>query len=99
MSGAASAVGRDDADFVIDMKTVGGSLFDKLDHLRETEPIFWSEKNQAWMVTGHAEVAEGYFGTLPLSSVRLPFLAVAHVPEEDRMRLFPHVVEAPKTWL
>src|SRR5262249_12837699 len=54
--------------------------------------------NHAWIVTGHQEVFDGFYGKLPLSNKRLPFLAVDHVPEAERVR-FPNVMEVPKSWL
>ena len=71
-------------DFKLDVKALGHRLTGHLDALREVDSLFWSEINQAWMVTGHKEVLDGYFGKLPLSSVRLPFLAVAHLSEEEQ---------------
>jgi cytochrome P450 len=95
----AATLSPPDIDFVLDIPTLGNDLLTRLDNMRAADPIFWSEKNGAWMITGHAEVAEGYYGGLPLSNVRLPHLAVAHVPEEERYKRFPEVMEAPKTWL
>jgi cytochrome P450 len=94
------AVGRDQTlDFAIDIQGLGADLPEKLDRMREADPIFWSAQNQAWIVTGHRQVVEGYYGKLPLSSVRLPFLAVTHLSEEDKATKIPHLMEAPKTWL
>ena len=56
-------------DFKLDVKALGHRLTGHLDALREVDSLFWSEINQAWMVTGHKEVLDGYFGKLPLSSV------------------------------
>ena len=85
-------------DFKLDVKALGHRLTGHLDALREVDSLFWSEINQAWMVTGHKEVLDGYFGKLPLSSVRLPFLAVAHLSEEEQAQI-PETIEAPRHWL
>lgn len=78
---------------------LGDELLQRLDALREARPIAWSELNQIWMVTGHAEVMEGFSGSLPLSARRLPDPAVARVPREDRERLLPCFMNATRNWV
>lgn len=78
---------------------LGNELLTRLDHLRESSPITWSELNQIWMVTGHAEVLEGFNGTLPLSARRLPDPAVARIPPQDRERLLPCFMNATRNWV
>ena len=85
-------------DFVLDAAGLGNDLLVGLDRIRETSPIFWSESNNAWIVSGNAEVAEGYQGRLPLSSMRFPEAGVAHFTQEQRDQL-PNVMAAPKGWL
>ncbi|WP_198351107.1 cytochrome P450 [Flavisphingomonas formosensis] len=85
-------------DFHMDIKGLGNNLVDRLDALRAVDPIYWSALNQAWLVTGHKEVLDGYYGRLPLSSVRLPYLAVAHLNAEERAQI-PEVMSAPRHWL
>jgi pimeloyl-[acyl-carrier protein] synthase len=87
-----------DLDFPLDIKGLGNRLLHKLDVMRDASPIFWSEINQAWFVTGHKQVLEGYHGKLPLSSRRLPDFAVMHLSDAERAQI-PNVMEAPKTWL
>ncbi|WP_162806316.1 cytochrome P450 [Sphingosinicella terrae] len=86
-------------DFALDPQALGDGLFEKLDALRAAGPIFWSEQNRAWIVTGHEEVLAGFYGKLPLSANRLPHLAVGHIPEPLRYERFPNLMEAPKAWL
>jgi len=81
-------------DFPLDAAGLGDQLLVKLDTLRAAAPIYWSEVNKAWIITGHAEVLEGYRGRLPLSSVRLPETAVSHIPLEQRQSLLPNLMEA-----
>ena len=78
---------------------LGNELLTRLDALRNADPIFWSELNQAWIVTGHAEVAQGYAGAVPLSNRRLPGHAVAQIPPEDRQRLLPNIMNATHNWM
>ena len=85
-------------DFALDIKALGANLTDLLNNLRDVSPIYWSEVNQAWMVTGYREVVEGYSGKLPLSNERLPFFAIAHLTDAEKA-LLPEVINAPKHWL
>ncbi|WP_068076632.1 hypothetical protein [Novosphingobium lentum] len=86
-------------DFALDIKGLGNRLVDRLDSLRDASPIFWSDINAAWLVTGHKEVLDGYYGRLPLSSARLPHLAVSHLDPADCAKFIPNVMAAPKSWL
>lgn len=88
----------DNLDVVLDVARLGTDLVARLDALRETDPIFWSEANQAWIVTGHKEVLDGYYGRLPLSSVRLPHFAVAHLDPAAVERELPNFLRIPHTW-
>jgi pimeloyl-[acyl-carrier protein] synthase len=88
------------ADFDLSsVSTLGNLLLERVDAMREVDPIYWSEKNQAWFVTGHAQAMEGLSGNLPLSACRLPFFAAALVPEEERRARLPYLMSATKHWL
>jgi cytochrome P450 len=78
---------------------LGNELLERVDALRSVDPIMWSEANQVWVVTGHAEVMEGFSGSIPLSAHRLPGAAVAQVPREDQERLLPCLMNATRNWL
>ena len=78
---------------------LGNELLLKLDALRDADPIYWSELNHAWIVTGHAEVAQGYGGAVPLSNRRLPGLAITQIPPEERPHLLPNIMNATQNWL
>jgi pimeloyl-[acyl-carrier protein] synthase len=78
---------------------LGNALLERIDAMRAVDPIMWSEQNQVWMVTGHAEVMEGFGGTLPLSNRRLPDTAVALIPVDERERLLPCLMNATRSWL
>ncbi len=81
-----------------DAAVLGDGLLDRLDAMREISPIYWSETNQCWVVTGHQEVVEGFRGDLPLSNVRLHHCWRA-VPEAQRKELFPYFMESLPQWL
>lgn len=90
--------GTDAPDFPLDVAALGEDLPAMLGALRERDPVFWSEANQAWIVTGHKEVLAGYYGRLPLSSVRLPHFAVAHLDPVEVERRLPNFIRIPHTW-
>lgn len=85
-------------DFPLDMKGLGEGLLARLDRMREASPIYWSKANQVWIVTGHKEVLNGFYGRLPLSSVRLPDLAIAHLDPAVAARELPNFMALPHTW-
>lgn len=88
------------ADFDLSsVPALGNALLGKVEAMREADPIYWSEKNQAWFVTGHAQAMEGLSGSLPLSARRLPFFAAALVSEEERQEKLPYLMSATKHWL
>src|ERR1700733_3921275 len=81
-----------------DAAILGDRLLDHLDALRETNPIYWSDVNQCWVVTGHREVVEGFRGDLPLSNVRLHH-AWRSLSEEQRKELIPYFMVSLPQWL
>ena len=89
-----------DLDFGLDeCATLGNAILDRLNRLREQAPIFWSERNQVWMVSGHREVSDAFGGKFPLSNVRLPDLAVAKLSEEEKQREVPYLLLTARNWL
>jgi cytochrome P450 len=56
-----------DIDVAGDCQTRGNAILEDLDRIRESEPVFWSDKSKCWIVTRHQDVAE-------LLSARLPLL-------------------------
>jgi len=89
--------GNLDVNFA-DAAILGDTLLDRLDALRETSPIYWSETNRCWVITGHREVVEGFRGDLPLSNVRLHH-AFEAVPEAERKDRIPYLMESLPQWL
>jgi pimeloyl-[acyl-carrier protein] synthase len=77
----------------------GDVLLQELNQLREFDPLYWSEQSQCWIVSGHAEVFEGFSGTLPLSSTHIPKSlyrvmepAELHARLPNAMRYMPRMV-------
>lgn len=78
---------------------LGNEILAKISEVREADPIYWSEKNQLWMVTGHQEVFEGFKGDLPLTNNRWPEMLVGHLPPEERLARFPHLTNSTPHWI
>ncbi|MET0497942.1 MAG: cytochrome P450 [Steroidobacteraceae bacterium] len=74
-------------------KQLGNQLLVQLDSLREAAPIAWSAKQNAWIVTGHAEVIEAFRGELPLSANRLPRIFSFMPDPAERERRIPYVMQ------
>ena len=73
-------------------------LIPRLAAIREAEPIFWSEIQKGWFVTRFADVAEGFYGKLPLSNVRLGKVAFAAIPETEWATRIPLLTSATPTF-
>jgi pimeloyl-[acyl-carrier protein] synthase len=61
----------------------GDALLSELNQLREHDPLYWSEASHCWIVSGHAEVMEGFSGVLPLSSTHIPKALYRTMPLEE----------------
>lgn len=75
------------------VKQLGNRLLAQLDALREAEPIYWSAKQSAWIVTGHAEVVEALSGGLSLSVDRLPRVFTFMPDPQERAERIPYVID------
>src|SRR5262245_1998865 len=78
---------------------LGNELLDQVRRMREADPIYWSEQQQAWIVTGQPELFELLRGQLPVSTSRFQTLAVSAIPEEERSRRIPYIVETVPDWI
>lgn len=89
-----------EVDFALsDIAGLGEDLLTKLQQLREVDPIYWSERNGAWIVTGHDAVDEGLKNKLPLSAVRLPGLIVRQMPPDERDARIPYLMQTVRLWV
>lgn len=77
---------------------LGNDVLPQLDAMREFAPLFWSETNRCWIVTGHDLVSEGFSGRLPLSAERHELIASFFPDPVERrridylLRIFPRFV-------
>ena len=71
---------------------MGDGLFGKLNSLREHDPLFWSEQSHCWIVTGHAEVNEGFSGSLPLLNGKMEAVLSRVLPPDELHRRCPNTL-------
>jgi cytochrome P450 len=82
-----------------EVPAMGNRLFHRLAKMRAESPIFWSARNGAWIVTGHAAVDDGLKNKLPLSAVRMPDLIVRQIPPEERPNRIPYLMQTVRHWV
>lgn len=71
---------------------LGDGLLSRLSTLREHDPLFWSEASHCWIASGHAEVMEGFSGTLPLLNGKMEAVLGRVLPSEELLRRFPNTM-------
>jgi cytochrome P450 len=71
---------------------MGDGLFAKLNELRAHDPLFWSDLSQCWIVTGHAEINEGFSGTLPLLNGKMEAVLSRVLPPDELHRRYPNTL-------
>ena len=81
------------------LATLGDGMFAGLNALRERDPLFWSDASHCWIVTGHAEVTEGFSGTLPLLNGKMEAVLARVLPTEELHRRFPNTLRYMPTIL
>lgn len=81
-----------DVDFK-KVKELGNDLLIQLDRLRDQSPIYWSENQKAWIVTGNAEVTEALGSSLPLTVDRTRRIATFMPDAEERAHRIPYVLD------
>jgi pimeloyl-[acyl-carrier protein] synthase len=74
------------------VEEIGNRIIEQINALREVSPIYWSEEEQGWVITGHQEVTEAYSGELPLSAARFKILLHLFPDEEERNKLIPNLM-------
>jgi pimeloyl-[acyl-carrier protein] synthase len=77
----------------------GDLLFAEVNALRTADPIYRSKKSQCWVVTGHAELAEGFSGSLPLSNHTFPDGLFRVLPEAELRARIPNSITYISPWL
>jgi cytochrome P450 len=71
---------------------MGDGLFARLNELRAHDPLFWSDLSNCWIVTGHAEINEGFSGTLPLLNGKMEAVLSRVLPADELRRRYPNTL-------
>jgi cytochrome P450 len=71
---------------------LGDGLLAKVSALRDFDPLFWSERSHCWIVTGHAEVTEGFSGSVPLLNGKMEAVLSRVMPLEELRRRYPNTL-------
>jgi pimeloyl-[acyl-carrier protein] synthase len=71
---------------------LGDALLGELGRLRDSDPLHWSETSHCWIVTGHAELMEGFSGRLPLSSHHIPESLYRVIPPDEFATRMPNTL-------
>ncbi len=74
------------------VRELGNELLKQIDAVRERSPIFWSPSQEAWIVSGHAEVTEGFSGKLPFSNERFTKVFRYMPDPEERAKRMPTIL-------
>jgi cytochrome P450 len=70
----------------------GDLLLAELNQLRDADPLYYSAQSYCWIASGHAQVTEGFSGTLPLSSTHIPAALYRAVPPEEFPARLPNTL-------
>lgn len=84
------------AAFDVNLATLppmGDALLPAINRLRDQDPLYWSATSHCWIVTGHAEVSEGFSGDLPLSSHHIPASLYRVVPPAEFETRLPNTLK------
>jgi pimeloyl-[acyl-carrier protein] synthase len=71
---------------------LGEGLLERLNRLRETDPIHWSDASKAWLVLRNADVADGFAGKLPLVSHVFPEVFDLVLSRADQQKYIPETI-------
>ena len=74
-----------------DAQALGERLSVALDRLREEAPVYWSETQRAWIITGHAQVTAAFRNTKIFSSTSRPQRMMSFLPEAERETRAPYL--------
>jgi cytochrome P450 len=81
------------------LQDIGDALFEQIGDVRAADPIRWSDRTGAWVVTGYQQCLDAFSGQLPLSTARFQKMAVAPIPEEERADRIPYMMRTLPEWV
>jgi len=79
-----------DIDLMNDPVRLGLAFLEKLDRLRELEPVFWSEASGCWIASRFADVSDGFEGRLPLQNAGRVEFVMSSIPPQEREARISH---------
>jgi cytochrome P450 len=88
-----------DIDLQWDPQRHGLQFTEDTNRLREADPIHWSEKSQAWIVTRHQDVSDGFNRVYPLNNAGRQEFSLLAVPHDQRQELIPNLNSYVKNWI
>lgn len=71
---------------------LGERLSVQLDQLRAAAPVYWSENQRAWIITGHAQVTAAFRDGKLFSSTSRPQRMLGFLPGEDGEARVPYLI-------
>ncbi len=89
----------DDIDLMRQPQTQGLAFVERINHLREQDPVFWSDASNCWIVTRFQDVSDGFEGKLPLLSGGRNEFSLAVIPHEERAKRIPTLHRYVKHWI
>jgi cytochrome P450 len=87
-----------DVDFS-QMPALGNSWLERLDAIREADPVYWSKLQNGWIITRNADVVECFSGRLPLSAARFESSQFDAIPAAERAARIPLMTESIPNWI
>ncbi len=93
--------GTDDLDInlIETLMTKGNGLLDDLDRIRNREPVFWSEKNQCWFLTTHADVTDSFMRKLPVTNADRMWAVFRSIPQDQWETRIPNFTKYSQLWV
>jgi cytochrome P450 len=71
------------------MPDIGNSFLTRLDAIRESDPVFWSDHQNGWLITRHADIIDGFLQKYPLSSRRFGTSTLSAIPLAEQPSRIP----------
>jgi pimeloyl-[acyl-carrier protein] synthase len=88
-----------DLDLIATLREKGDGLLSDLDRIRNCEPVFWSEKNQCWFLTTHADVSASFLRKLPVTNADRMWAVFRSIPESEWEARIPNFTKYSQLWV
>lgn len=87
----------------IDLQTAarvrGHELLEDFDRIRDTDPVYWSEKSHCWMITRHADVTDAFMRRMPLSNEDRMWAVFHSIPKDEWESRLPNLYKYSQLWI